>query len=93
MKRFNLGFLKFGPLEQCANGNLMYYADHISTIGDYMKKISSKEEQIQQLNLDLDHCHQKNEYLIETKFVIKFCLGVSTLLNSILLFYIYSILA
>lgn len=91
MKRFNLGFLKFGPLEQCDTGILMYHSDHISIIGNYMKKINAKEEEIQQLTLDLDHSIQKNELILETNFVLKFVLLCSVLLNSILISYLLSI--
>lgn len=40
MKRYNLGFLKFGPLEECSNGELMYYEDHVTLMENKEKLIS-----------------------------------------------------
>lgn len=40
MRRYNLGFLKFGPLEECNNGELMYYSDHHMLMENKEKLIS-----------------------------------------------------
>jgi hypothetical protein len=49
MKRYNLGFKWFGPLEQCKDGTLVKYEDHIHLLFQFVNKKNKKIKELEDL--------------------------------------------
>lgn len=49
MKRYNQGFLKFGPMEQCSSGEWVRYKDHENALNGYMEKLTDSEDKAKKL--------------------------------------------
>jgi hypothetical protein len=45
MQRYNRGFLKFGPLEKCDKGELVFYKDALDILLDLEKEIFSLQQE------------------------------------------------
>lgn len=54
MQRYNLGFLKFGPLEKCNNGELVKFSDIESVLENYEQEISILIQEITSLKSELE---------------------------------------
>ena len=54
MQRYNLGFLKFGPLEKCNDGELVKFSDIESALENYEQEISILIEEITSLKSELE---------------------------------------
>jgi len=49
MKRYNLGFKWFGALEQCKDGSLVKYEDHIDLVFKFVNKKNKRIKELEQL--------------------------------------------
>ena len=54
MQRYNLGFLKFGPLEKCNDGELVKFPDIEAAIYGYEEEISILLSEISCLKTELE---------------------------------------
>ena len=46
MKRYNQGFLKFGPMEQCDDGEWIKYEGHEKVVKDFLKAHDKMSEKL-----------------------------------------------
>lgn len=42
--RYNQGFFKFGPLEQCNDGELVKFADHVAEVDSIIEEIVDEND-------------------------------------------------
>lgn len=61
IKRYNLGFMKFGPLEQCKDGELIKFEDHKAVMKEQINKMTALLGK--EIEAQFDLIDEKNEWI------------------------------
>lgn len=73
--RYNRGFLKFGPLEQAAEGELVFYTDVYPVIDELTKEVDELQTDYEDAQEDYGNLYRKNKDLNATVEDLVLCLS------------------